>query len=133
MRYACDTSVLVAALDTGHVEHAVCAEAVQRVSALPAHVLLETYSVLTRLPHGASIAPEVAFEALKALPWETVALPPSLHLDAVASAVGAGRSGGAVYDALIGVTAAHHGLKLLTRDRRASAVYRAVGVDYAEV
>jgi predicted nucleic acid-binding protein len=43
---------------------------------------------------------------------------------------GAGRSGAAIYDAQIAATAKHHGLKLLSRDRRAAATYDAIGVDY---
>ena len=48
----------------------------------------------------------------------------------------AGRSGiagGAVYDALIGATAAHHNLTLLTRDRRARWTYDAIGARYSVI
>ncbi|HEY7951998.1 MAG TPA: hypothetical protein VID70_03360 [Solirubrobacteraceae bacterium] len=38
-------------------------------------------------------------------------------------------AGGAVYDALVGVTAAHHGYRLLSCDRRAEAVYERLGVE----
>lgn len=39
-----------------------------------------------------------------------------------------GISGGTVYDALVGATAVEHGLKLVTRDRRALETYRALEV-----
>jgi predicted nucleic acid-binding protein len=42
----------------------------------------------------------------------------------------AGITGGAVYDALIGATAQHAGATLLTRDRRATAVYEKLGISY---
>ncbi|HEX2798109.1 MAG TPA: VapC toxin family PIN domain ribonuclease, partial [Thermoanaerobaculia bacterium] len=38
--------------------------------------------------------------------------------------------GGAVYDALVAETARHAGATLLTRDRRAIAVYEKIGVTY---
>lgn len=38
--------------------------------------------------------------------------------------------GGAIYDAQIAATAKHHGLVLLSRDRRAATTYDLVGVDY---
>jgi PII-like signaling protein len=40
----------------------------------------------------------------------------------------AGVRGGAVYDALVGWTAAHASAELLTLDARAMATYRALGV-----
>lgn len=39
-------------------------------------------------------------------------------------------TGGAIYEALIAATAANHGVTLLTLDRRAVAVYDAVGADH---
>ena len=43
---------------------------------------------------------------------------------------GAGIAGGAVYDALIGLTAAQHGAELVTRDVRAAATYEALAVPH---
>jgi predicted nucleic acid-binding protein len=40
-----------------------------------------------------------------------------------------GVAGGAVYDALVGATAAEHGVPLVSRDARARAAYRTVGAD----
>lgn len=39
-----------------------------------------------------------------------------------------GIAGGSVYDALLGASAAEHGLPLATRDRRAVDTYRALAV-----
>lgn len=64
-----------------------------------------------------------------------MALPDPAQADLVAT-LGHSHSlvrGGAVYDALVARTARHHGLRLLTRDRRARRVYDLVGVDYSLV
>lgn len=37
-----------------------------------------------------------------------------------------------MYDALVGMAAVHHGLTLATRDERALATYRQLGVPLAE-
>ena len=42
----------------------------------------------------------------------------------------AGVEGGAVYDGLVGLTAAEAGRTLLTRDARAAGIYRRLGIDY---
>jgi len=41
-----------------------------------------------------------------------------------------GSAGGAVYDALVGATAAAAGVRLTTRDRRALDTYRALDLDF---
>ena len=41
-----------------------------------------------------------------------------------------GIAGGAVYDALVAVAAAEHGVTLATRDRRAAETYRALDIDF---
>ena len=38
-------------------------------------------------------------------------------------------AGGSIYDALVGATAAEHGITLATRDHRALATYRALDVE----
>ena len=50
MKIAADTSVLVASFATWHEHHDVAFAAVGRVDIVIAHCLLETFSVLTRLP-----------------------------------------------------------------------------------
>jgi len=44
--------------------------------------------------------------------------------------VEAGLSGGSIYDALIALGAAEHGLRLTTRDARAARTYRSLGVAF---
>jgi predicted nucleic acid-binding protein len=53
--------------------------------------------------------------------------------DALQRAVAAGLRGGALYDALIAATAAEHGARLLSADRRARRAYEAVGAAVAYV
>jgi predicted nucleic acid-binding protein len=43
---------------------------------------------------------------------------------------GKGVTGGSTYDALVAVTAKHAGVRLLTRDRRATRTYELIGVDF---
>lgn len=129
----CDTSVLVPALVSWHPDHEhVRAAMVDRVTVLTAHVLLETYSVLTRLPAPHRIAPADAAAAV-AFAIATVALPADGHRELIVELSRQGIRGGAVYDALVGATARHHDLLLLTRDRRARAAYDVVGVQYTQL
>ncbi len=96
--------------------------------ALSGHALAETYSVLTRLPGDLRLAPA---DAARLLADRFVA--PFLlrartarRLPEVLS--GLGIAGGAVYDAVVALTALEHGAALATRDARARDTYEAVGV-----
>ena len=124
-----DTSVLVPALASWHPRHETALAVVaRRATAVPAHVLLETYAVLTRLPALQRIAPAVAGEALAALDLPKLELPGSAYADLVADLAAGGLRGGATYDGLVAATALHHGLALVTADSRARPVYDLVGV-----
>lgn len=126
----CDTSVLVPALLPMHECFPACIRAVERVVALPAHVLFETYRVMTTLPGGDRVPPATVRTALEGLVWKPLQLPPEDYLPLIRRLAAAGVAGGPIYDAQIAATAKHHGLTLLSRDRRAAAVYDLVGVDY---
>lgn len=130
MTETCDTSVLVAALAAWHEQHEVARDAVRGVRAVPAHVLLETYSVLTRLPADHRLSPLVAATAIDALPWKVIALPPEHQSASIPRLARVGIAGGSVYDAQIALTAQHHGLTLLTRDTRARRVYDSLGIAF---
>lgn len=128
----CDTSVLVPALAAWHPEHERARALVtERVSAIPAHVLLECYSVLTRLPGVHRVRPEHAADAVAGLTHSVLALPGDLVTPLIADLARVGVRGGAVYDALVAATARHHGALLHSADRRARSVYDAVGVAVA--
>lgn len=124
-----DTSVVVPALLTWHEWHEQASRAVRHVSSLPGHVFCETVSVLSRLPHGLAVAPSLAVPVLrKAFPGAPLMPGEDTQvrlLDALARHEIRGK---AVYDALIGLTAAAAGYRLATLDRRASRTYQQVGV-----
>lgn len=126
---AVDTSVVVAAFASWHEGHQRAAEALGRKPRVPAHVLIETYSVLTRLPppHRAPIDVVSAFLAQR-FPDAPLTLPGRAHVQLLQLAARENLAGGAIYDALIAATARHAGATLLTRDRRARVVYEHVGV-----
>jgi predicted nucleic acid-binding protein len=130
---ALDTSAVVALFATWHEGHSAVAAALRDEAdvRLPGHVAFEAYSVLIRLPppHRISPAPVLAFlDRRFHLPW--------LELDAdgqrelLREAADLRLTGGAIYDALIAATARGAGARLLSRDRRAAPVYRALGVDH---
>lgn len=127
----CDTSVLVAALSAWHPAHDRALDAVStRVSALPGHVLLECFSVLTRLPAPHRVSPAVAATALGDVRLDVLVLPPEKHAGLVASLATGGVRGGATYDGLVAAVARHHDRLLLTLDRRARATYDVVGATF---
>lgn len=127
-----DTSVLFAALAPWHSAHRAAHELVSTMTGgrLIAHVAFETTSVLSRMPDGERISARVVHDALDRLfPDEWLQLDASGARRALATAVGAGVRGGALYDALISATAAAHGARLVTFDRRGRATYEAMGVE----
>lgn len=129
MTVAVDTSVAVPLLVRSHRQH----EAVVRwwdgqEVALSGHALAETYSVLTRLPGDARLAPTDAAQLLAARFSSPLVLSSSLSRRLPHTLSGLGIAGGAVYDALVALTARQHGVALATRDARARGTYDAVGV-----
>jgi predicted nucleic acid-binding protein len=128
---AVDTSVVVAGFASWHEGHRLAAAVLAREPRVPAHVLVETYSVLTRLPppHRAPSAIVTAFLARR-FSQIPLTLPPRVWLEFLGQAAEIGVTGGGVYDVLVAATARHAGATLLTRDRRAVAVYERIGVSY---
>jgi predicted nucleic acid-binding protein len=128
---ALDTSVVVAAFATWHEAHERAAALLARQPRLPAHVVVETYSVLTRLPPPHRAAPQMVERFLAAsFPSVPLSLPGTAHRSLVALAAKSGLTGGAVYDLLVAATAKRAKATLLTRDRRAVSAYEALGVDF---
>ncbi len=128
---ALDTSVVVAAFASWHEGHAASVAALSRDPRLPAHVLVESYAVLTRLPPPHR-APAHVVEAFlnQRFTGALLTLPGSAQRELLRLAVRRGFGGGAIYDALVAAAAKHAGATLLTRDRRAALVYEAVGVHF---
>ena len=128
---AVDTSVVIAAFAVWHDGHRAALAALDRRPRLPAHVLLESYSVLTRFPPPHRTSPATATSFLDT--WfadPPLALPPADYRNLVESAARGGLAGGSIYDAVIAWTAKRAGATLLTRDRRAVRVYEAVGAPF---
>lgn len=129
-----DTSVVVPALASWHTAHEAAVAATEGITRLPGHVVLEAVSVLTRLPGGLSLSAADAVEAVTtAFPGSPWLLTAAAHTRLVTTVGRADLRGGQVYDALVGMIAAHHGLELLTLDRRAEPAYRAVGATVSTV
>ena len=128
---AVDTSVVVAASATWHEGHASAVAAHARRPRVPAHVLIETYSVLTRLPvpHRAPADLVSSFLADR-FPESPLILPARAHLRLIERVAAAGLTGGSVHDALIAATVQHVRARLLTRDRRALPTYAKLGAEY---
>lgn len=107
------------------------AEALGPVNALPAHVVLETYSVLTRLPGGFAVPPDLAAGVLAdRFPSEPFGLDEASRRTIVDRLAEAGVRGGAAYDGLVALEAAAHRERLLTLDARALRTYRQLGADF---
>jgi toxin FitB len=126
---AVDTSVAVPLLVRSHHDHA---DVVRwwggQEIALAGHALAETYSVLTRLPGDARLAPADAARLLKAR-FSLALMLSSAHTRELPDRLSRlGLAGGAVYDALVALAAKEHGAALATRDARARGTYDAVGV-----
>ena len=98
-----------------------------REVALCGHSLVETYSVLTRLPADLRLAPGDAARLIEARFAAPLLLGPetSAALPDVLSRLGV--AGGATYDALIALAAVENDVALATRDLRAKGTYETVG------
>jgi predicted nucleic acid-binding protein len=127
-----DTSVTVPAALGWHRSHALAVSALHGLRPrLPAHVAVETYSVLTRLPPGRRLPAEAVREFLvRRFDWPPLLLSAAGYRDLLDRAATADIVGGAVYDGLVGATAREGEATLLTRDLRAAVTYQLLGVDY---
>ena len=128
-RVAVDTSVAVPALVPTHEAHTVTRPVLAERPAIPAHVMLECYSVLTRLPIPMRVPPAVAADVLMRTFPVVLTLDDAAQRHLVNLLAAVGVSGGGAYDGLVGLTAHHAGLQLCTRDRRARATYEALGIE----
>ncbi len=121
----------MAAFASWHEGHRSASAALARTPRVPAHVLVEAYSVLTRLPPPHRAPAELVATFLgERFPEAPLVLPARAHVELVETAARTGLAGGAIYDALIAATARHAGATLLTRDLRARPVYDHMKVRY---
>jgi predicted nucleic acid-binding protein len=139
-RTAVDTSVIIAALQEWHDDHPRCVAALDEALAtppivLPAATLIESYSVLTRLPAPHRLRPSVARRLLTETFRDRAELAPGPE-DAWSFLAGLAETavtGGAVYDAVILHSAAAAGAdRIFTLNLRHFARLAPEGLEVAE-
>ena len=128
---AVDTSIIVAAFAEWHERHAEAVAALADGPGVAAHSVLESYSVLTRLPSPLRMAGDVVLAFLgREFPTAArLTLDQRNQRSAVDQLGSAGIVGGAVYDGLVALTAAVAGASLLSLDERAMPTYLRVGAE----
>lgn len=126
-----DSSVTIAAAAPWHVAHEAAVAALSADQpALIAHVAFETTAALSRMPEGQRLSPAIVLGWLeRRFPKAWLTVPAGVTRRGLHAAVQAGVRGGALYDALIAATAAHHKHTLVSADRRAAPAYAAMAVD----
>ncbi len=134
--FLADTSCLVAAFCQWHAQHTVTlAEFSRRIDSgsnlvIAAHSLLETYSVLTRLPAPRRLQPAQAFAIIQAnlSQQRALTLADKEYWKLVQTCSEKGWSGGVVYGALlVALAQAHQIPDILTHNERDFS--RLVGVE----
>ena len=125
-----DASVVVASLSDWHELQTTCRRRLDDVEWLPAQVIAESVSILSRLPGGLAVPLDVAIAAVAGTCQHARQLRADRYLAVLSAIARAGLGGGAAYDALIGATARDHDATLLTLDRRAQRTYAAVGASF---
>jgi predicted nucleic acid-binding protein len=124
-----DSSVVIAAFASWNRHHEAAIEALGDARDLVAHVELESYSVLTRLPEPFRARPALVAEHLrKDYPGRRMVLVEAERRALIGRLAELTIAGGAVYDALVATTAAECGYRLLSCDRRAASTYERIGV-----
>lgn len=126
---AVDTGVLVAAASSWHEAHEAARRELTAGPRVAAHTMVETYSVLTRLPGVHRVPRDLAAEFIeRAIREEPLTLDAAELQRLVTRRLPAlGIAGGAVYDALIAETVRLAGGTLVTLDRRALTTYERIG------
>lgn len=127
---ALDTSAAVPYLLRSHTAHdAVRQHVGHRQPTLTGHSLVETYSVLSRLPGDARVDPADAVRLIDANFGEPALIESDTARRLPALLATRGIAGGAVYDALVALAASRAQLPLMTRDRRAAATYAVLAAE----
>jgi predicted nucleic acid-binding protein len=126
-----DTSAALAFVDAENPFHQSSWDlASTRPRGLAGHAVFEFLSVLTRLPLPKRLQGPDALRLMRSEFPENRFLPAESMNPLVDEFAQAGVVGGMVYDGLVGACARHHGLMLVTCDRRAKETYRLLGVSY---
>ena len=126
---AADSSFVIAAFASWHEHHEEARNVLDGGVILVEHCVLETYSVLTRLPPPHRSAGSVVREFIRQRFTDPfLRLSPAAYRTFVFGLPELGIAGGATYDALVAATAAACEAELVTCDRRAAAIYETYGV-----
>ncbi|HET7177678.1 MAG TPA: PIN domain-containing protein [Solirubrobacterales bacterium] len=129
-----DTSVLVAGFVSGHRFHEAAVSALSEVRAggrLIAHTTAETFAVLSA-PGGIYRAePDAVVAYLDQFldGSSPIQARPDAYREALGLLAGDGRAGGAIYDALIALTARDAQATLVSLDLRAERTYALCGIE----
>ena len=104
------------------------------VTALPAHVMLESYSVLTRLPAGLAVPAVASADVLaRRFADEPLRLAQPDRDLLISTLASAGVFGGASYDGIVALEAHAHGRVLMSLDQRAQETYRRLRVPFTAI
>lgn len=124
------SSVLIPALQVGHPNREEARKVLSRRQLrITGHVALETFAAMSSAAYKPRTSPSAAAAAIAQLDASPLTLSPQGHVDLIEKAGERGLMGGAIHEALIAITAAQHGARLISRDKRAAATYKALGVD----
>jgi hypothetical protein len=98
---------------------------------LIAHVAVEVFSVLTRMPPPQRASPSSVVEFLQRhFPAPRLVLSSPGYGSLLSLSAERGISGGAIHDALVAMTAREAKTLLITLDERAAFTYQAIGADF---
>jgi predicted nucleic acid-binding protein len=125
---AADSSVIIAAFATWHEQHGTADRAMAPGTRLISQCAIETYAVLTRLPHPHRAPPDVVADFFRSrFTDEYLTLPDGELRELLSRLPGMGIHGGATYDAMVGATAVAAEATLLSLDQRALPTYQSCG------
>lgn len=125
-----DSSVVIAAFASWNEHHEAAIEALGDVRDLVAHVELESYSVLTRLPEPFRAEPPIVARYLaEDFSGARYVLSEDARQTLTQRLATFSIAGGAVYDAIVALTAAERDHTLLSCDSRAARTYARLGVN----
>jgi predicted nucleic acid-binding protein len=129
-----DASVLIPGYVVEHRFHASAQAVVGEVreaGRLIAHTMAESYSVLSSPSGFYRVEPSAVVAYLDGLLGDSppVQPHPDTYSEAVELLAGAGRGGGAIFDALIALAARDADAELVSFDRRAAGIYDLCGVE----
>lgn len=86
--------------------------------------------MLTRLPPPQRLTPATALRLIRTNFPHTRHLPASRAAGVLEELVERGLTGGSTYDALVALSARHHGLTLISTDARAATTYERLGLKH---